>query len=158
MPNKTQLSPEGAIIAQAVARRTGLSQSVIAPNMRNISSARTDEKPVEPESLDLSSPTMTMVGDGLGSSSLVCNKPDGLRLGMHVLHRDGIDVLWSIVARRDGIKVWTLDYDSEAECEHDITAIRVWLDDMLAHNMKYPFLDRECLKLTLFNPVTGQEL
>lgn len=161
MPNRTQISKEGAIIAQAVARKAGLSANVLAPNLRLHSGPNDKPAPGPAEVPDLSSPAM--VWDMAGgpdhtSYSLVCNSPESLRLGMHILRRDGIDVCWSIVARRNGAKIWQLDYESEAECEHDITAIRVWLDDMIAHNMSYPFHERPCIKLTLFNPATGQEL
>jgi hypothetical protein len=159
MPNKTQLSSEGAKIAQAVARRTGLNHAVIAPNMR-VASGKIDEKPASEDELpDLSVPAMEMRREGyLLYCSLVCNDPNGLRLGMHILHRDGMDVLWSIVARRNGAKVWKLDYESLIECEHDIEQIRIWLNDMIEHGASYMFHDRRCIKLTLFNPVTGQEL
>lgn len=160
MPNRTQISKEGAVIAQAVARRAGLSANVLAPNLRQCPGAEPAPGPVEVP--DLSSPAMVwdMAGGGPDhtSYSLVCNSPENLRLGMHILRRDGIDVCWSIVARRNGAKIWQLDYESEAECEHDIAHIRVWLNDMTVNKMNYQLYDRQCIKLTLFNPATGQEL
>jgi hypothetical protein len=158
MKNQTQLSPEGAAIAQAVARKTGLNTSVIAPNMRVHTPVKATEKTVE--LLDLSGPLMTMDvgGKDQNCSSLVCNDPFGILLGLNILIKDGIETRWSIVARREGVKLWTLDYDSEEQCEREIKLIRIWLDALMTKNDNYSFIGSKALKLTLFNPLTGQEL
>jgi hypothetical protein len=156
MPNRTQLSPEGAVIAQAVARKTGLQTNVLAPNLRLRETAKEPTAPVDLP--DLSSPAMEGRREGPSCSVLVCNDPVGLLLGMHIAIRDGIETCWSIVARRDGCKLWTLDYASQDDCEVEMKLIRIWIDDLLTRAEAYHFPGSKTTKLTLFNPVTGQEL
>jgi hypothetical protein len=159
MPNRnqTQLSPEGAAIAQAVARKTGLQANVLAPNLRLRETGKEKPAPVI-ELPDLSSPAMEGRRDGPGSSSLVCNSPVGLRLGMYIQRRDGIDVGWYIVARRNSMKIWTLAYESETDCEREMKLIRAWLDDLLTARENYKFPGSKTILLTLFDPFTGREL
>lgn len=156
MAENIQLSPEGAVVAQAVARKTGLGSNVLAPAMRLRET--TKEVPAVVVLPDLSGPAMELRRDDHGSCNLVCNAPVGLRLGMHVLRRDGIDICWSIVARREGVKLWTLDYASESHCESEMASIRLWLDGLLTNPSCVVFACSDATTLTLFNPVTGQEL
>jgi hypothetical protein len=148
MPNKTQLSPEAAAIAAAVGRASGLAPNIVAPNLR----LRDSAAPVPAVELpDLSGPAMEF---DRRARTLVCNSPFGLRLGLHIAHRDGLAVCWSIVARRNGAKLWVLDYASEAECEAEMPLIRLWLDDLLTDAENWPLMNTDAVGLTVFS-VTG---
>lgn len=91
--------------------------------------------------------------DGHNSYSLVCDDPTGLALGMHTVIRDGVVLRHSIVACRNGVKVWRLDYKTERDCEQEMRDIRIWLDDLVSGIGNHPLYYTEACEVTLFNEV-----
>ena len=156
--NQIELSPEGAAIAQAVARGAGLATNQIVPNVRMHDSARGEIAPL-PSGTNSVAPQPILAIDWVDCilrptqlDTLV-----GVRLGMAVFQRDGMPWRWLIVVRRDGKKLCEIDYDNEKACEAELETLRMEIDAWLTGG--YPFeMFTKANCIVCFDPNTGRTL
>jgi hypothetical protein len=147
------LSPEGAAIAQAVAKKTGMASNSIAPNIRMREERVTVA--ISPKAAP-KEPTRILDIDDNG-----CLRPTGeddllnLRMGLHEHRRNGLVEKWAIVFRRNGDKVCQLEYDSELTCMYEFAMIHQEIQRWVLGDPPF-IVNTNTIKLTNYNPTTGQ--
>jgi hypothetical protein len=157
--NQIELSPEGAAIAQAVAKNAGLATNQIVPNVRMRDSNQIETVAFLPHGSRPRAPQPILAIDWVDCilrptqlDTLV-----GIRLGMAVFQRDGMPWRWVIVVRRDGKKLCEIDYDNEKACEAELETLRTEIDAWLTGG--YPFeMFTKANCIVCFDPNTGREL
>jgi hypothetical protein len=133
-PEQMNLSPEGAAIARAVNQTIGVKADVLAIKTRSRDDAGEKKAPaveahpqfkwdIAPDSVDeLSIPFLHYYRPSEGSVLT------DILLGMAERVNLGVADRWSIVGRRNGARLFQLDYDNEPDCEADRDSLRMALD------------------------------
>jgi len=156
MTNKIDLSPEGAIIANAVAKSLGVAEGQITPSARVRDSSQTVAFLPHGSAPRGAQPILTIGADRV----LYPTQLDtlvGVRLGMLIAVNDEGLTKASIVVRRNGERLCQIDYSDELACEEELETLRAEIDSWLTGG--YPFeMFTKATKITNFNPSTGGAL
>jgi hypothetical protein len=161
MPNKTDLSPEGAAVARAVARHVGVSETAIAPNMR-IRESNTFHNCyaadiATPYQVGEPKPFLAIDVDGLLRPTQLDDLV-GVVLGVRIQLDDaGLISKWSIMVRRRGDTLCQIDYDDEEQCEAERDMLRMEIDAWLTGGVPFE-MPTKATSIINFNSATGQEL
>jgi hypothetical protein len=154
--NQIQLSPEGAELVQAIAKKAGLPQGTVAAGARVVSRHELERDGVSLTSMEHpAGPTFSLNG-GLLRPVLGASHHD-LRLGISVAYQNGVASRWTIVMRRDGVRLCELDYDDEEACEREKDLIRAALDYAKCSDNSFSISTRSS-GIRNFNAANGQEL
>jgi hypothetical protein len=156
--NQIELSPEGAAIAQAVARGAGLAGNQIDPNVRMHDSARGEIASLPPGT-NSCAPQPILAIDWVDRilRPTQLDSLSGVRLGMAVGTACFQPWRWVIVVRRDGKKLCEIDYDNEKACEAELETLRMEIDAWLTGG--YPFeMFTKANRIVCFDPNTGRPL
>jgi hypothetical protein len=151
MTNKIDLSPEGAAIANAIAKSLGVADGQIVPHARTRDRVAFLPHGSAPKGAQ---PALAIDASGL----LYPTQLDtlvGVRLGLAIAVNDaGLIYQWSIVVRRDGERLCQIDYNDELICEAELETLRVEIDAWLTGGWPFEMFTK-AIKITNFNPSTG---
>jgi len=150
-----QLSPEGAAIAQAVAKSMGVSGNSVAPNVRMRESRNGVALTSMAHPVNAGPILAIDVDDILRPTQL--DDLIGVILGMRIVHRDGIASEWVLVVRRSAERLCELVYDSEEQCELERDMLRMEIDAWLTGGVPFE-MPTKATSIINFNPANGQEL
>jgi hypothetical protein len=154
--NQIQLSPEGAALAQELAKKTGMPGNAVAVNARVVGRHELESLDGAVKSKAYPSGPVFEIANGVlqpwpGASMM------GLRLGMSVHYSNGAASRWTIVMRREGSRVCEIDYADEETCETEMAALRVCIDSFLVSDVLFSF-HTQAIGIRNFNPFNGGEI
>jgi hypothetical protein len=154
--NQIQLTPEGLSLVQTIAKRAGLPDGTIAANARVVSRHELEGDGVSLISMaHPAGPIFAIDGETLRPvSGAVLHD---LRLGVSVMYQNGVAARWTIVMRRDGIRLCELDYADEVSCETERDDLSRLINARLKSDETFEIPTR-AIDIRNYNPTNGQEL
>jgi len=154
--NSVQLSPEGAALVNAVAKRAGLPAGTLAANARvssrhELSDRERQEKPTEPAG------PLFLIDNGVLNQAPGASF-EGLRIGMSVLYSNGVASKWTMVIRRDGLRLCEIDYADEETCEIEMASARQMMGAQMITDIWSFSFPTHAVAIRNFDPSNGQEI